>query len=120
MITVRVSSQGVADSLKVPGLPMLVAPVKHQTGKGGRVNGSTYQLYSDSYQLPIHIKICNQELQTFLPLQEVAAPSGGAWRDDHSLAHIDPRVSEDNHTVHTTLTGSSTLRFKGNSSVHCD
>ena len=110
MITVRVSSQGVADSLKVPGLPMLVAPVKHQTDKSERVNGSTYQLYSDSYQLPIHIEICNQvKLQTFLPLQEVAAPSGGAWRDDHSLAHIGPRVSEDSHTVHTTLTGSSQI-----------
>ena len=35
MITVRVTSQRVADSLKVPGLPMLVAPLKHQTGKDG-------------------------------------------------------------------------------------
>ena len=31
MITVRVVGQGVADILKVPNLPMLVAPVNHQT-----------------------------------------------------------------------------------------
>ena len=38
------------------------------------------------------------KVYTSLPPQEAASPGGGAWRDDHSLAHTDPRVSEDGHT----------------------
>ena len=38
------------------------------------------------------------KVNTSLPPQEAASPGGGAWRDDHSLAHTDPRVSEDGHT----------------------
>ena len=114
MVTVRVASQWVADGLKVPRLPVLVAPVKHQTGKdrGGEWKDLSTVNFSNIWVIIIKV-------HTSLPPQEAASPGGGAWRDDHSLAHTDPRVSEDGHTKLAWHGRALLLPFRNSESTGC-